>query len=261
MEFNLKIWRQKNAKAKGRFETYHISGIESDSSFLEMLDILNEQLIREGADPIAVERGCKSGGPVAFDHDCREGICGACGLYIDGRAHGPDDRITTCQLFMRHFKDSATITIEPFRSRAFPVIKDLVVDRTAFDKILQAGGFISVRTGSAQDANAILVDHETAEKSMDAASCIGCGACVATCRNGSAMLFVAARVSSLALLPQGKPEAAKRAAAMVAKMDELGFGNCTNTRACEMECPKSVSIENIARLNREFLKAKFTEKA
>lgn len=261
MEFNLKIWRQKNAKAKGRFETYHISGIESDSSFLEMLDILNEQLIREGADPIAVERGCKSGGPVAFDHDCREGICGACGLYIDGRAHGPDDRITTCQLFMRHFKDGATITIEPFRSRAFPVIKDLVVDRSAFDKILQAGGFISVRTGSAQDANAILVDHETAEKSMDAASCIGCGSCVATCRNGSAMLFVAARVSSLALLPQGKPEAAKRAAAMVAKMDELGFGNCTNTRACEMECPKSVSIENIARLNREFLKAKFTEKA
>lgn len=260
MEFNLKIWRQKNAKAKGRFETYHISGIEPDSSFLEMLDILNEQLIREGADPIAVERGCKSGGPVAFDHDCREGICGACGLYIDGRAHGPDDRITTCQLFMRHFKDGATITIEPFRSRAFPVIKDLVVDRSAFDKILQAGGFISVRTGSAQDANAILIDHETAEKSMDAASCIGCGSCVATCRNGSAMLFVAARVSSLALLPQGKPEAAKRAAAMVAKMDELGFGNCTNTRACEMECPKSVSIENIARLNREFLKAKFTEK-
>ena len=261
MEFNLKIWRQKNAKAKGRFETYHISGIESDSSFLEMLDILNEQLISEGADPIAVERGCKSGGPVAFDHDCREGICGACGLYIDGRAHGPDDRITTCQLFMRHFKDGATITIEPFRSRAFPVIKDLVVDRSAFDKILQAGGFISVRTGLAQDANAILIDHETAEKSMDAASCIGCGSCVATCRNGSAMLFVAARVSSLALLPQGKPEAAKRAAAMVAKMDELGFGNCTNTRACEMECPKSVSIENIARLNREFLKAKFTEKA
>ena len=260
MEFNLKIWRQKNAKAKGRFETYHISGIESDSSFLEMLDILNEQLIREGADPIAVERGCQSGGPVAFDHDCREGICGACGLYIDGRAHGPDDRITTCQLFMRHFKDGATITIEPFRSRAFPVIKDLVVDRSAFDKILQAGGFISVRTGSAQDANAILIDHETAEKSMDAASCIGCGSCVATCRNGSAMLFVAARVSSLALLPQGKPEAANRAAAMVAKMDELGFGNCTNTRACEMECPKSVSIENIARLNREFLKAKFTEK-
>lgn len=260
MEFNLKIWRQKNAKAKGHFETYHISGIESDASFLEMMDILNEQLIRQGADPVAIERGCKSGGPVGFDHDCREGICGACGLYIDGRAHGPDDRITTCQLFMRHFKDGATITVEPFRSKAFPIIKDLVVDRSAFDKILQAGGFISVRTGSAQDANAILIGHETAEKSMDAASCIGCGACVATCKNGSAMLFVAARVSSLALLPQGKPEAAKRAAAMVAKMDELGFGNCTNTRACELECPKSVNIENIARLNREFLKAHFLEK-
>ena len=261
MEFNLKIWRQKNAKSKGHFETYHISGIESDASFLEMLDILNEQLIREGADPVAIERGCKSSGPVSFDHDCREGICGACGLFIDGRAHGPDDRVTTCQLFMRHFKDGATITVEPFRSAAFPVIKDLVVDRSAFDKILQAGGFISVRTGSAQDANVILIGHDKAEKSMDAASCIGCGACVATCKNGSAMLFVAARVSSLALLPQGKPEAAKRAAGMVAKMDELGFGNCTNTRACELECPKGVSIENIARLNREFLKAHFGDKA
>ena len=261
MEFNLKIWRQKNAKTKGHFETYHIAGIESDASFLEMLDILNEQLIREGVDPVAIERGCKSSGPVSFDHDCREGICGACGLYINGRAHGPDDRVTTCQLFMRHFKDGSTITVEPFRSAAFPVIKDLVVDRTAFDKILQAGGFISVRTGSAQDANAILIGHDKAEKSMDAASCIGCGACVATCKNGSAMLFVAARVSSLALLPQGAPEAAKRAANMVAKMDELGFGNCTNTRACEIECPKGVSIENIARLNREFLKAHFGDKA
>ena len=261
MEFNLKIWRQKNAKAKGHFEKYHIEGIESDASFLEMMDILNEQLIREGADPVAIERGCRSSGPVSFDHDCREGICGACSLFIDGRAHGPDTNVTTCQLFMRHFKDGATITVEPFRSRAFPVIKDLVVDRSAFDKILQAGGFISVRTGSAQDANAILVSHETAEKSMDAAACIGCGACVATCKNGSAMLFVAARVSSLALLPQGRPEAAKRAAAMVAKMDELGFGNCTNTRACELECPKSVSIENIARLNREFLKSHFRDKA
>ena len=231
MEFNLKIWRQKNAKTKGHFETYHIAGIESDASFLEMLDILNEQLIREGVDPVAVERGCKSSGPVSFDHDCREGICGACGLYINGRAHGPDDRVTTCQLFMRHFKDGSTITVEPFRSAAFPVIKDLVVDRTAFDKILQAGGFISVRTGSAQDANAILIGHDKAEKSMDAASCIGCGACVATCKNGSAMLFVAARVTSLALLPQGAPEAAKRAANMVAVMDSLGFGNCTNTRA------------------------------
>ena len=244
MEFNLKIWRQKNAREKGHFQTYHISGIEPDASFLEMLDILNEQLIKEGKEP------------VAFDHDCREGICGACSLYINGRAHGPDDRVTTCQLFMRHFKDGETITVEPFRSAAFPIIKDLVVDRNAFDKILQAGGFISVRTGSAQDANAILVPHDKAEESMDAASCVGCGACVATCRNGSAMLFVAARVSSLALLPQGKIESSRRAKAMVAKMDELGFGNCTNTRACEMECPKGISVAHIARLNREFLKAK-----
>ena len=247
MNFNVKIWRQRNAKAKGHFETYHIEDIESDASFLEMLDILNEKLIREGIDP------------VSFDHDCREGICGACSLYVDGRAHGPDNHVTTCQLFMRHFKDGATITVEPWRSSAFPVIKDLVVDRTAYDKILQAGGFISVRTGSAQDANNILIGHDTAEESMDAAACIGCGACVATCKNGSAMLFVAARVSSLALLPQGKVEAAKRARAMVRKMDELGFGNCTNTRACEMECPKGISVSHIARLNREYLKAKFSE--
>ena len=244
MEFDLKIWRQKKAREKGCFQTYHISGIEPDASFLEMLDILNEQLIMEGKEP------------VAFDHDCREGICGACSLYINGRAHGPDDRVTTCQLFMRHFKDGQTITVEPFRSAAFPIIKDLVVDRNAFDKILQAGGFISVRTGSAQDANAILIPHDNAEASMDAASCVGCGACVATCRNGSAMLFVAARVSSLALLPQGKIESGKRARAMVAKMDELGFGNCTNTRACEMECPKGISVSHIARLNREYLSAK-----
>ena len=259
MEFNLKIWRQKNAKAKGHFETYHISNIEEDASFLEMLDILNEQLISEGADPVAVERGCHSSGPVSFDHDCREGLCGACSLYIDGRAHGPDDQVTTCQLFMRHFKNGATITVEPWRSSAFPIIKDLVVDRTAFDKILQAGGYISVRTGAAQDANNILIPHDKAEESMDAAACVGCGACVATCKNGSAMLFVAARVSSLALLPQGRAEAARRARAMVAKMDELGFGNCTNTRACEMECPKGISVTHIARLNREFLKAKFAE--
>ena len=259
MEFNLKIWRQKNAKAKGHFETYHIEGIEEDASFLEMLDILNEQIIREGCDPIAVERGCQSSGPVSFDHDCREGICGACSLYIDGRAHGPDDHVTTCQLFMRHFKDGATITVEPWRSAGFPVIKDLVVDRTAFDKILQAGGFISVRTGSAQDANNILISHEKAEESMDAAACVGCGACVATCKNGSAMLFVSAKVSQLALLPQGKVEAARRAKAMVAKMDELGFGNCTNTRACEMECPKNISVSNIARLNREFISAKLQD--
>ena len=244
MEFDLRIWRQRSAREKGHFQTYHISGIEPDASFLEMLDILNEKLILEGKDP------------VAFDHDCREGICGACSLYINGRAHGPDDRVTTCQLYIRHFKDGSTITVEPFRSAAFPVIKDLVVDRTAFDKILQAGGFVSVRAGSAQDANAILIPHDKAEQSMDAASCIGCGACVATCRNGSAMLFVAARVSSLALLPQGQMEASRRARSMVAKMDELGFGNCTNTRACEMECPKGISVAHIARLNREFLKAK-----
>ncbi len=247
MEFDLKIWRQKNTREKGCFQTYHISGIEPDASFLEMLDILNEQLINEGKEP------------VAFDHDCREGICGACSLYINGRAHGPDDRVTTCQLFMRHFKDGETITVEPFRSAAFPIIKDLVVDRNAFDKILQAGGFISVRTGSAQDANNILIPHDKAEESMDAAACVGCGACVATCKNGSAMLFVAARVSSLALLPQGRPEAKRRVKAMVAKMDELGFGNCTNTRACEMECPKGISVSHIARLNREFLKAKFSD--
>ena len=247
MEYNVKVWRQKNAKAKGHFETYHVTDVEEDASFLEMLDILNDQLIRQGVEPIA------------FDHDCREGICGACSLYVDGRAHGPDDQVTTCQLFMRHFKPGATITVEPWRSAAFPVIKDLVVDRRAFDKILQAGGFVSVRTGAAQDANTILIPHDDAELSMDAAACVGCGACVATCKNGSAMLFVAARVSSLALLPQGKPEAARRARAMVAKMDELGFGNCTNTRACEMECPKHVTIDHIARLNREYLKARFSE--
>ena len=247
MNFNVKVWRQKNAKAKGYFETYKIEDIESDASFLEMLDILNEKLIREGIDPIS------------FDHDCREGICGACSLYIDGRAHGPDDHVTTCQLFMRHFKDGATITVEPWRSSGFPLIKDLVVNRGAFDQILQAGGFISVRTGSAQDANNILIPHDVAEESMDAAACVGCGACVATCKNGSAMLFVAARVSSLALLPQGRAEAKKRVQNMVKKMDELGFGNCTNTRACELECPKGVKISHIARLNREFLKANFSD--
>ncbi|MDD7083358.1 MAG: succinate dehydrogenase/fumarate reductase iron-sulfur subunit, partial [Bacteroidales bacterium] len=222
MNFNLKIWRQKNAHEPGKLVDYRIEGIEEDASFLEMLDILNEQLVRKGEDPVAVDRGCESLGPVSFDHDCREGICGACSLYIDGRAHGPDDQVTTCQLFMRHFKNEATITVEPWKSAAFPVIKDLVVDRGAFDKILQAGGFISVRTGSAQDANNLLIPHDKAEESMDAAACVGCGACVATCKNGSAMLFVAARVSSLALLPQGRPEAARRARAMVAKMDELG---------------------------------------
>ena len=247
MDLKLKIWRQKNAKDKGRFETYEVKSISPDSSFLEMLDILNDQLIREGKEP------------VAFDHDCREGICGMCSLYINGRAHGPDDEITTCQLHMRKFKDGDTITIEPWRSAAFPVIKDLVVDRYAFDKILQAGGYVSVNTGGIPDANAIPIPKPKAEESMDAAACIGCGACVATCKNGSAMLFVAARVSSLALLPQGKVEAARRAKAMVAKMDELGFGGCTNTQACEMECPKLVSIAHIARLNREFLVAKLRD--
>ncbi|HKM12714.1 MAG TPA: succinate dehydrogenase/fumarate reductase iron-sulfur subunit [Bacteroidales bacterium] len=261
MNFTLKIWRQKNAKSKGHFETYEVKNISPGTSFLEMLDILNEQLINEGIDPVAVNKGCKGkkADPVAFDHDCREGICGICSLYINGRAHGPDDEITTCQLYMRKFKDGETITVEPWRTRGFPVVKDLIVDRGAFDKILQAGGFISVNAGNAPDANAILVQKEKANESMDAAACVGCGACVATCKNGSAMLFVASRVSSLALLPQGKIEGARRAKAMVAKMDELGFGSCTNTRACELECPKGISIAHIARLNREFLSAKLKD--
>lgn len=258
MDFKLKIWRQKSAKVKGHFETYKVKNISPDTSFLEMMDILNEQLI---SDKIAFSKGCKEQGadPVSFDHDCREGICGACSLYINGRAHGPESGVTTCQLYMRNFKDGETITIEPWRSRGFPVIKDLVVDRQAFDKILQAGGYISVNTGGVPDANAIPIKRENAEESMDAASCVGCGACVATCKNGSAMLFVAARISSLALLPQGKIEGARRAKAMVAKMDELGFGSCTNTRACEMECPKKITVSHIARLNREFLSAKFKD--
>ncbi|HIW11494.1 MAG TPA: succinate dehydrogenase/fumarate reductase iron-sulfur subunit [Candidatus Rikenella faecigallinarum] len=247
MNLKLKIWRQKDAHDKGHFEDYHVENVSEGSSFLEMLDILNNNLIHEGKEPIA------------FDHDCREGICGMCSLFIDGRAHGPDDDITTCQLHMRKFKDGDTITIEPWRSKAFPVIKDLVVDRSAYDKILQAGGYISVNTGGVPDANAIPIPKKNADESMDAAACIGCGACVATCKNGSAMLFVAARVSSLALLPQGKVEAARRAKAMVAKMDELGFGGCTNTGACEAECPKGISIAHIARLNREFLCAKLKD--
>ncbi len=247
MNLKLKIWRQKSAKEKGRFEEYHVENISPDTSFLEMLDILNNNLIHEGKEP------------VAFDHDCREGICGMCSLHINGRAHGPEDDITTCQLHMRRFKDGDTIVIEPWRSAAFPVIKDLVVDRQAFDKVLQAGGFVSVNTGGVPDANAIPVPKADADESMDAASCIGCGACVATCKNGSAMLFVGARVSSLAKLPQGRVEAVRRAKAMVAKMDELGFGNCTNTQACEMECPKGISIAHIARLNREFLSAKLKD--
>ncbi len=261
MNFTLKVWRQKDAKSKGYFETYQVKGISEDTSFLEMMDILNEQLIEEDINPVSFDHGCKGkhSGPVSFDHDCREGICGACSLFINGRAHGPETGVTTCQLYMRKFKDGETITIEPWRSKGFPVIKDLVVDRQAFDKILQAGGFISVNTGGVPDANSIPVNKEKADKSMDAASCIGCGACVATCPNGSAMLFVAARVSSLALLPQGKIEGVRRAKAMVAKMDELGFGACSNTRACEIECPKGINISHIARLNREFLSAKLKD--
>lgn len=247
MKFTLKIWRQKNAKAKGHFEKYKVDNISPDLSFLEMIDILNDQLIRKREDPIA------------FDHDCREGICGMCSLYINGHPHGPENETTTCQLYMRHFKDGETITIEPWRSAAFPVIKDLVVNRTAFDQILQAGGFISVDVGGAQDANSILIPKKNVEKSMDASACIGCGACVAACKNGSAMLFVAARVSALALLPQGRIEACERAKNMVAKMDELGFGACTNTQACQMECPKGITVAHIARLNREFLSAKFKD--
>ncbi len=248
MNLTLKIWRQENAKAKGQFETYHLENISPDASFLEMLDILNEKLIHEGKNP------------VAFDHDCREGICGMCSLYINGRPHGPDDDVTTCQLHMRKFKDGDTITVEPWRAAAFPVIKDLMVDRNAFDKILQAGGYISVNAGSAPDANSILIPQPKAEEAMDAAACIGCGACVAACKNSSAMLFVAAKVSQFALLPQGKSEATQRVKAMIAKMDELGFGSCTNTGACEAECPKNVSIAHIARLNREFLCATFKKK-
>ena len=247
IDITLKVWRQKGPKVKGTFEIYQLKGISQGSSFLEMLDVLNEQLISEGKEP------------VFFDHDCREGICGMCSLYINGRPHGPDTEVTTCQLHMRKFKDGETITIEPWRSAGFPIIRDLAVDRQAYDKIMQAGGFISVNTGGIPDANAIPIAKEDAELAMDAAACIGCGACAAACKNGSAMLFVAAKVSQLALLPQGKVEAARRARAMVAKMDELGFGNCTNTCACEIECPKGISVTNIARLNREFLSAKLKD--
>jgi succinate dehydrogenase / fumarate reductase, iron-sulfur subunit len=243
INLKLKVWRQKDSQSKGQFETYEVKQISTESSFLEMMDVLNEQLINEGNQP------------VSFDHDCREGICGMCGLYINGRAHGPDTDVTTCQLHMRKFKDNDTITIEPWRAAGFPVIKDLMVDRSAFDKILQAGGFISVNTGGVPDANAIPISKENAEESMDAASCIGCGACVATCKNSSAMLFLSAKVSQLALLPQGQMEASRRAKNMLAAMDELGFGNCSNTGACEVECPKGISIAHIARFNREFLVA------
>ena len=247
ININLKIWRQKNAGSKGNMETYKLDSVSTDSSFLEMLDQLNEQLINEQKEP------------VAFDHDCREGICGMCSLYINGRAHGPDTGITTCQLHMRTFADGDTIYVEPWRAKAFPVIKDLIVDRSAFERIQQAGGFVSVNTsGRTMDANAIPVPKPDADKAFEAAACIGCGACVASCKNSSAMLFVGAKVSQYALLPQGKVEARQRVLNMVRQMDEEGFGNCTNTGACEVECPKGISLENIARMNREFLKSSCT---
>ena len=249
MKFKLKIWRQKNSKTKGKFVDYDIDNVSSDTSFLEMMDILNEELVNKGEEP------------VVFDHDCREGICGTCSMYINGRPHGPDDGITTCQLHMRKFKDGERIIIEPFRAKPFPVIKDLMVDRSAFDIIIQAGGYVSVSTGGVPDANTIPVKKQNSDLAMDAAACIGCGACVAACKNASAMLFVSAKVSQLALLPQGRPEAARRVSNMVAVMDQLGFGNCTNTGACEAECPKEIKITNIARLNREYLSASLvTEK-
>jgi len=244
INISLKVWRQKNANAKGAIETYKLDHVSTDSSFLEMMDQLNEQLINERKEPIA------------FDHDCREGICGSCSMYINGRAHGPETGTTTCQLHMRSFKDGDTVYVEPWRAKAFPVIKDLVVDRSAFDRIQQAGGFVSVNTsGRTMDANAIPIPKDDADKAFEAAACIGCGACVATCKNSSAMLFVGAKVSQYALLPQGKIEAKDRVLNMVRQMDEEGFGNCTNTGACEVECPKGISLENIARMNREFMKA------
>ncbi|MDA7813121.1 succinate dehydrogenase/fumarate reductase iron-sulfur subunit [Flavobacteriaceae bacterium] len=247
MKLKLKIWRQKNSNDKGKIVSYDIENISPDMSFLEMMDVLNEQLTVKGIDP------------VAFDHDCREGICGSCSMFINGEAHGPDRLVTTCQLHMRKFKNGDTIYIEPFRANSFPVIKDLVVDRSSFDRIQHAGGYISVNTsGNTQDANSIPIEKKNADKAFDAATCIGCGACVATCKNSSAMLFVSAKVSQFSLLPQGKIEANERVLNMVKQMDEEGFGNCTNTGACEVECPKGISLENIARMNRDFLKAKIS---
>ncbi|SDD69521.1 succinate dehydrogenase / fumarate reductase iron-sulfur subunit [Pricia antarctica] len=245
MKLNLKIWRQKDARSKGEMKDYPINGIEGDMSFLEMLDVLNEELINKGEEP------------VQFDHDCREGICGSCSLQINGEPHGPDRLVTTCQLHMRKFNDGDTIVIEPFRATAFPVIKDLVIDRSAFDRIQQVGGYISVNTsGNTVDANATPIEKEKADDSFYAATCIGCGACVAACKNASAMLFTSAKVSQFALLPQGRVEATERVQSMVRQMDLEGFGNCTNTGACEVECPKGISLENIARMNREYLSAK-----
>ncbi|MCF8055182.1 MAG: succinate dehydrogenase/fumarate reductase iron-sulfur subunit [Desulfocapsa sp.] len=245
IDLSLEIWRQKDSRTTGVFESYQLKSISADMSFLEMLDVLNEKLTREGLDP------------VAFDHDCREGICGMCGAVVNGIAHGPEPETTLCQLHMRHFCNGDTIVIEPFRSRAFPIRKDLIVDRSALDRIIQAGGYISVNTGGAPDGNAIPIPSATAELAMDAAACIGCGACVASCPNGAAMLFTGAKISQLSLLPQGRPERKERAMAMVSAMDKEGFGNCTNERECEAVCPKGISIRNIARMNREFVKASF----
>lgn len=243
MNLTLKVWRQKNKDAEGKFETYSVQNISSEMSFLEMIDVLNERLITDGGDPIA------------FDHDCREGICGMCSMVIDGRPHGPWQGTTTCQLHMRAFKDGDVITIEPFRANSFPVVKDLMVNRSAFDRIIQAGGYVSVNTGNAVDGNAIPIEKDKADHSFAAAACIGCGACVAACKNASAMLFVSAKVSHLALLPQGEPERKQRVVSMIAQMDKEGFGSCTNTYACEAECPKEISVLNIARLNKEYLNA------
>ena len=247
INLKLKIWRQKNAKENGRFEIYDMPGVNTHMSFLEMLDVLNDRLVREGKEP------------VAFDHDCREGICGMCSMYINGRAHGMLKGTTTCQLHMRHFHDGETVTIEPWRATAFPVIRDLVVDRSGFEKIMHAGGYISVNTGNAPDANALPIEKAKADEAFDAAACIGCGACVASCKNASAMLFLSAKVSQFALLPQGQPERRERVLRMVAAHDEAGFGSCTNTGACEAECPKGISISHIARLNREYLFASLTK--
>lgn len=249
MKLTLKIWRQEGPTDKGRIVEYPIDNISEHMSFLEMMDVLNEELVAKGEEPIA------------FDHDCREGICGTCSMFINGEAHGPDKAVTTCQLHMRKFKDGDTIVIEPFRAKAFPVIKDLVVDRSAFDRIQQAGGYVSINTsGNTIDANSIPINKDNADKAFDAATCIGCGACVATCKNSSAMLFVGAKVSQFALLPQGQVEADTRVLNMVKQMDEEGFGNCTNTGACEVECPKEISLDNIARLNREYLRASVRKK-
>lgn len=243
MKVKLKIWRQKNAQTKGAFQFYDFDGVSPEMSFLEMLDALNTKLIKEGKEP------------VAFDHDCREGICGSCGMYVNGHPHGPVKRITTCHLSMRMFRDGETITVEPWRAKAFPVIKDLIVDRSAFDKVQVAGGFISTNVGSAPDSHALPVKKKNADTAFDSAVCIGCGACVAACKNASAMLFVSAKISQFALLPQGRIEAKERVREMVAKMDEVGFGNCSNTGACEAECPKDIKLTNIARMNREYYKA------